>query len=83
MQQSRLGSLVESLFNIVIGYCVAITSQLLIFPEFGIALPLQDNLAIGGWFTLISLLRSYILRRWFNARLHRAAQAIGVKYDKS
>jgi hypothetical protein len=31
---------------------------------------------IGAWFTVISLVRSYIIRRWFNARLHSAAQAM-------
>jgi hypothetical protein len=74
MHQSRLGSLIESLMNILIGYSVAIASQLIIFPQFGIHISLSTNLWIGVWFTLVSLVRSYIIRRWFNARLHRAAQ---------
>lgn len=73
MPQTRLGSLIESAMNILIGYWVALLSQLAIFPMFGIHLPFHDNLLIGAWFTLISLARSYIIRRWFNARLHRAA----------
>jgi len=73
MPQTRLGSLIESVINIAIGYIVALMSQLAIFPMFGIHIPLSDNLLIGAWFTLISLARSYIIRRWFNARLHRAA----------
>lgn len=76
MQQTRLGSLIESLMNIVIGYGVALLSQLAIFPMFDIHIPLSTNLWIGVWFTLISLIRSYIIRRWFNARLHKAAQKI-------
>lgn len=76
MNQSRVASLAESVMNVLIGYGVALTSQLVIFPMFGIHLPLSDNLAIGAWFTLISLVRSYAIRRWFNARLHRAAQKI-------
>lgn len=76
MQQTRLGSLIESLMNIVIGYGVALLSQLAIFPMFDIHIPLSTNLWIGVWFTLISLIRSYIIRRWFNARLHNAAQAL-------
>ena len=80
MNQSRTASLIESVFNVVIGYGVALASQLVIFPMFGIYIPLSDNLAIGAWFTIISLLRSYAIRRWFNARLHRAAQKLaGVK----
>lgn len=76
MNQSRVASLAESVMNVLIGYGVALASQIVIFPMFGIHLPLSDNLAIGAWFTLISLVRSYAIRRWFNARLHRAAQKI-------
>lgn len=76
MNQSRTASLIESVFNVVIGYGVALASQLVIFPMFGVHLSLGDNFAIGAWFTIISLVRSYAIRRWFNARLHRAAQKI-------
>ena len=76
MNQSRTASLIESAFNVGIGYGVALASQLAIFPMFDIHLPFADNLAIGAWFTIISLVRSYAIRRWFNARLHRAAQKI-------
>lgn len=72
MTQTRLQSLIEAWVNVMIGYWVAILSQLLIFPLFGIRVTLYDNLLIGGYFTLVSLLRGYVIRRWFNARLHRA-----------
>jgi len=76
MNQSRLSSFIESLMNIGIGYFVALASQLAIFPLFGIIIPLSTNLWIGLWFTLISLVRSYVIRRWFNKRLHQAALKI-------
>lgn len=76
MQQTRIGSLIESLMNIFIGYGVALLSQILIFPLFDINVTLATNLWIGAWFTVISLVRSYVIRRWFNARLHAAAQAM-------
>lgn len=76
MRQSRLESLIEAGMNVAIGYGVALLSQLAIFPMFGIYVPFSTNLWIGAWFTGISLARSYVIRRWFNARLHRAAQAI-------
>ena len=76
MQQTRLGSLIESLMNIAIGYGVALLSQIAIFPMFEIHVLFFTNLWIGAWFTVISLVRSYIIRRWFNARLHSAAQAM-------
>ncbi len=74
--QSRLGSLIESGINILIGYFVALISQIVLFPFFGIHVDLQTNLWIGAWFTLISLARSYVIRRWFNARIHYAAMRI-------
>lgn len=76
MQQTRLESLIESIINIAIGYFVALASQLLIFPMFDVHLPLTDNLLIGAWFTGISLVRSYVIRRWFNARLHVVARML-------
>ena len=74
--QSRLGSLIESGINILIGYFVALVSQIVLFPFFGIHIDLKTNLWIGAWFTLISLVRSYVIRRWFNARIHYAAMRI-------
>lgn len=71
MMQTRLQSLAESVVNIVIGYAVAVASQLLIFPLFDIHITLNDNLLIGLWFTAISLIRSYVIRRWFNAKIKK------------
>jgi hypothetical protein len=64
--QSRLESLIEATINVVLGYIVALGAQLLVFPWFGIHIPLSSNIAIGIIFTLVSLVRSYALRRLFN-----------------
>ena len=68
MQQTRTQSMCESFTNVAIGYLVALASQLVIFPMFDVHLPLSDNLLIGAWFTLVSLVRGYMLRRYFNRR---------------
>jgi len=75
-KQTRLSSLIESVMNIVIGYAVGLLSQLVIFPFFDIHVSMRTNLLIGAWFTVVSLIRSYVIRRWFNARLHKAAQEV-------
>ena len=67
--QTKYQSLIESLTNILIGYLTALLSQVLIFPLFDIYVSLQDNLLIGLYFTIISLLRSYLVRRYFNKRV--------------
>ena len=74
--QSRLMSLVESVSNIVVGYGLAVLTQLLVFPMFGLHASLAENLAIGCVFTAVSLVRSYVLRRAFNAA---AAEQIKAK----
>lgn len=66
LMQSRKHSIIEATANVLIGYFVAIAAQLAIFPAFGIAISIADNLAIGLFFTVVSLLRSYLLRRLFN-----------------
>ena len=68
--QTRVQSMLEAWANVAIGYVVALLSQLAIFPLFGIHVPFTDNLLIGGYFTIISLARSYAVRRLFN-RMHR------------
>lgn len=76
MNQSRLESLAEASINTAIGFGVALASQLVVFPLVGIHVPLQTNLHIGAWFTLISIVRGYVIRRWFNARIHKLAQRL-------
>ena len=68
MSQTRRMSLLESCTNIAIGYLVALASQLIVFPLFGVKADLAQNLGIGLVFTVVSLGRSYLLRRWFNRR---------------
>ena len=76
MQQTHLGSLIESLMNVAIGWGVALISQIVLFPMFEIHIPLSSNLWLSAWFTVISIARSYVVRRWFNSRLHSIAQAM-------
>ena len=64
--QSRLASLIESLANVAIGYSVALATQLTVFPLFGLEVRLDQNLAIGAIFTVVSIVRSYAVRRAFN-----------------
>ena len=67
MKQSRWMSLVEAVTNVLVGYGVAVTTQWAVFPLFGLHATLQENLVIGLVFTVVSLIRSYLLRRAFEA----------------
>lgn len=71
MKQSRGMSFVESLFNQGAGLVIAIGAQIIIFPMFGLHVSLLDNLKLGCCFTVISIVRSFLIRRGFEAWRHR------------
>lgn len=66
--QSRKRSLIESFTNIIVGFGISFGSVHYIFPLFGYKITLSDNLYMGFWFTIISLIRSYTLRRIFTRK---------------
>jgi hypothetical protein len=67
MKQSRWMSLLEAVTNVLVGYGVAVATQWLVFPLFGLHATLQEKLVIGLVFTVVSLIRGYLLRRVFEA----------------
>ncbi|MCO5083551.1 MAG: hypothetical protein M9955_18070 [Rhizobiaceae bacterium] len=74
MKQSRTMSLVESVANVMVGYGVAVVTQILIFPVFGLHTTLAQNLKMGAIFTIVSIARSFALRRVFEAIRMRSAR---------
>ena len=64
--QTRKQSLIETTTSVLIGFLVALAIQMAIFPIFGIYVPFSDNLLIGLWFTAVSIVRGYAVRRYFN-----------------
>ena len=83
MKQSRLMSLIEAIANVLVGYCVAVLTQMLVFPFFGLHTTLAQNLQMGAVFTIVSIARSFILRRLFEAvrvRRARLSRAEGSAY---
>lgn len=65
MKQTRTMSLIEAATNVVVGYVLAIATQLLVFPLFEIEAGIHEHLAIGLAFVTVSLARGYLLRRVF------------------
>ncbi len=64
--QSRRMSLIESLTQTVIGYLLAVVTQIIILPWFGLDLAVSQSFVMAAIFTGISLCRSYAIRRVFN-----------------
>ena len=71
MTQSRTMSAIEAVANVAVGFGVAVATQIDVFPLFGLHASVGDNLAIGAIFTVVSLVRSYALRRAFNVFANR------------
>jgi hypothetical protein len=67
MKQSRTMSLVEATANVAVGYGIAVVTQILVFPVFGLQTTLAQNLKMGAVFTLVSIARSFAVRRLFEA----------------
>jgi hypothetical protein len=65
VKQSRAMSFIEAVANVMVGYGVAVTTQILIFPVFGLHTTLAQNLKLGVAFSAVSIARSFALRRLF------------------
>lgn len=64
--QTRLMSMIEAWANVMVGYWLSVAANLVVLPMFGFDVSAGQAIGIGIVFTAISLVRSYLLRRWFN-----------------
>lgn len=64
--QRKIVSLIEVCLSIAIGFAVALCTQLLVFPLFGIYVDIGAHVSITILFTTVSVVRSYFVRRLFN-----------------
>ena len=58
-------SLIEAMVNVAVGYGLAVLTQLVVFPWFGLPARITDAMALGAVFTIVSIIRAYVLRRLF------------------
>ena len=66
--QTKKQSLIESLTNTFIGFAVSFASTFFIFPIMGMKTSVGSNFVITIYFTVISILRGYVIRRYFNKK---------------
>jgi hypothetical protein len=55
----------EAIANVVVGFLLAVLTQIAVFPVLGLRVSIGDNILLGGIFTAVSIVRSYTLRRLF------------------
>jgi hypothetical protein len=64
--QSRLSTLAETCASIAIGFLVSLGINSVVLPAYGHHVTMADNLGMTAIFTVASVARGYLVRRWFN-----------------
>jgi len=64
--QTRTGSFIESVSNLIADVVIGVLSQMIIFPILGYDVAVSDQFFIVVWFMVVNWLRVYVIRRWFN-----------------
>jgi hypothetical protein len=77
--QTRLSSFIEAWINVAIGFAINFAANMLILPLIGFHITAGQNLFIGLLYTIISVVRSYTIRRWFNSRIRAAAEKMAAR----
>ena len=76
MEQTRIGSLIETILNTLIGFVISFVAWPIAALLFSMEYSNAQHFQMTAFFTAISVARGYIIRRWFNARLHTLAERI-------
>jgi hypothetical protein len=76
MSQTRLGSFIEAWINVLIGFSINWVMNMLILPLYGFQVTGGQAFSMGLIFTVVSVARSYAVRRWFNYYIVKAAQTL-------
>ena len=69
-------ALIEAWANICVGFSINLLANFLLLPLVGVHPSLSANFWLGWPYTVVSLVRQYVIRRWFAERLRRAAQVL-------
>jgi len=79
--QTKLGSFIETLVNIAIGFTINWIANMFILPMHGFKVTGGQAFSIGLMFTVISVIRSYSVRRWFNSYIVKASTVIAKEIE--
>ena len=77
MNQTKLESLLEAFVNIGSGFFISLGVWIFIAaPIWGIEMHMLDNIGLCLIFTVASIIRSYVWRRFFNAGIHKVVHTL-------
>ena len=66
--QSKKDSLKETITDVILGYFIALLTQMIVFPLVGIEASFKQNVCVGLYFMVVAIIRKYFIRRFFNKR---------------
>ena len=67
--QNKKQSLIESIAQTLIGLLTSFLIQIIIYPALNIPVTLGQNIIITLVFFVVSILRGYLIRRYFNKKV--------------
>jgi hypothetical protein len=74
--QTPRGAIIEAWMNICIGFSINFAANFIFLPMVGASFTALENFLLGWIYTAISIIRQYVIRRWFNSKLKAVAHAI-------
>ena len=66
--QSKKQSLIEALTSVFVGWLIGVILNMLVLPLFDYNITVIDSLWVSLIFTVVSVIRGYVIRRFFNSK---------------
>ena len=66
--QTKKWSMIESVTSVGIGLVIGVILNMLVLPLFDYNITVTDSLLVSLIFTVVSVVRGYLIRRFFNSK---------------
>ena len=66
--QTKRESFIETITSVFVGWAIGVILNMLVLPLFDYDVNLTDGVLISIIFTAVSVIRGYVIRRWFNSK---------------
>jgi hypothetical protein len=80
--QTKLSSLFEVVINVFLGFTINTATAIVVLPLFGVHLSVILNIKISAAMTVVSVIRSYFIRRLFDkyqTKVNEITHTVGHK----
>ena len=68
LMQSKKDSFIETLTSVFVGWLIGVILNLTVLPLFDYNITVIDSLWVSLIFTAVSVIRGYVIRRFFNSK---------------